>query len=103
MGRMARSLTQRENWTRDLGDTDRTDFPGVRASYGHREAGCVFCALEGRGRVLLENELARCIGGVYPVIEGEALRCWGIQGANLIRPFSRDQELFLSAHREELR
>ena len=34
---------------------------------------------------------------------GEALRCWGIEGANLIRPFSRDQEQFLSAHREELR
>jgi len=34
---------------------------------------------------------------------GEALRCWGIQGANLIRPFGREQEQFLSAHREELR
>ncbi|WP_216922928.1 hypothetical protein [Synechococcus sp. CCAP 1479/9] len=34
----------------------RTDFRGVQASYGHREAGCVFCALEGSGRVLLENE-----------------------------------------------
>jgi putative restriction endonuclease len=33
----------------------------------------------------------------------EALRCWGIEGANLIRPFSRDQEVFLSAHREVLR
>ncbi|NQV11385.1 MAG: hypothetical protein HQ527_09530, partial [Cyanobacteria bacterium] len=30
-------------------------FRGVQASYGHREAGCVFCALEGSGRVLLEN------------------------------------------------
>ena len=28
----------------------------MQASYGHREAGCVFCALEGSGRVLLENE-----------------------------------------------
>jgi len=34
---------------------------------------------------------------------GEALRCWGIQGANLIRPFSREQEEFLSAHRDALR
>jgi ATP adenylyltransferase len=34
----------------------RTDFRGVQASYGHREAGCVFCVLEGSGRVLLENE-----------------------------------------------
>ncbi len=28
----------------------------MQASYGHREAGCVFCALESSGRVLLENE-----------------------------------------------
>jgi hypothetical protein len=34
------------------------------ASDGRREAGCVFCALEASGRVLLENERAR-----------EALRC----------------------------
>ncbi len=34
----------------------RTYFRGVQASYGDREAGCVFCALEGSGRVLLENE-----------------------------------------------
>ncbi len=34
----------------------RTDFRGVQASYGHGEAGCVFCALEGSCRVLLENE-----------------------------------------------
>jgi hypothetical protein len=39
-------------------------FRGVQASYGHREAGCVFCALEGSGRVLLENELALCIAMV---------------------------------------
>jgi len=34
---------------------------------------------------------------------GEALRCWGIQGANLIRPFGRQQESFMAAHREALR
>jgi hypothetical protein len=34
---------------------------------------------------------------------GEALRCWGIQGANLIRPFGRRQERFMAAHREALR
>ena len=39
-------------------------FVGVRASYDHREAGCVFCALEDSGRVLLENELALCIAMV---------------------------------------
>jgi ATP adenylyltransferase len=51
-------------------DTDRTDFRGVQASYGQREEGCVFCALEGSGRVLLENELALCIADAYPVSEG---------------------------------
>lgn len=33
----------------------------------------------------------------------EALRCWGITGANLIRPFSREQKSYLAAHREVLR
>ena len=44
------------------------------------------------GELICEHEAAR-----------EALRCWGIDGANLIRPFSRDQEQFLRAHREALR
>ena len=44
------------------------------------------------GELICEHEAAR-----------EALRCWGIDGANLIRPFSRDQERFLEAHREALR
>jgi hypothetical protein len=48
-------------------------FRGVQASYGHREVGCVFCALEGSGRVLLENELALCIADGYPVSEGHSL------------------------------
>jgi hypothetical protein len=54
-------------------DTDRTDFRGVQASYGIREAGCVFCALEGSERVLLENELALCIADAYPVTPGHSL------------------------------
>ncbi len=45
----------------------------MQASYGHREAGFVFCALEGSGRVLLENELALCIADAYPVSEGHSL------------------------------
>jgi ATP adenylyltransferase len=53
-------------------DTDRTDFRGMLASYGIREAGCVFCALEDSGRVLLKNELAICIADAYPVSEGTA-------------------------------
>ena len=44
------------------------------------------------GELICEHDSAR-----------EALRCWGIEGANLIRPFSREQEQFLSAHREVLR
>jgi ATP adenylyltransferase len=51
----------------------RTDFRGVQASDGHREAGCVSCALEGSGRVLLENELALCIADAYPVSKGHSL------------------------------
>ena len=44
------------------------------------------------GLLLCEHEAAR-----------EALHCWGIVGANLIRPFSREQEAFLEAHRQVLR
>jgi hypothetical protein len=48
-------------------------FRVVQDSYCHREAGCVFCALEGSGRVLLEIELAFCIADAYPVSEGHSL------------------------------
>ena len=37
------------------------------------EVGCVFCALEASGRVLLENELALCIADGYPVTPGHSL------------------------------
>jgi len=44
-----------------------TDFRGLQSSYGRRKAGCVFCALEPSGRVLLENALEavhrRCRSG----------------------------------------
>ena len=42
-------------------------------SDGRREAGCGFCALEGSGRVLLENELALCIADAFPVTPGHSL------------------------------
>jgi ATP adenylyltransferase len=48
-------------------------FRGLQASDGHHEAGCVFCALEGSGRVLLENELALFIADADLVIEGQAM------------------------------
>ncbi|MCX5926697.1 MAG: hypothetical protein NTZ23_05170 [Cyanobium sp. LacPavin_0920_WC12_MAG_63_22] len=57
-------------------------FSGMQASYGHREAGCVFCALEGSGRVLLENELALCIADAYLVIP----RRHGADGLELHQP-----------------
>jgi diadenosine tetraphosphate (Ap4A) HIT family hydrolase len=50
-----------------------TDFRGLQASYASREAGCVFCALESSGRVLLENELALCVADAYPVTPGHSL------------------------------
>lgn len=34
---------------------------------------------------------------------GDALRCWGIAAANQVRAFSREQEAFLSLHRQQLR
>ena len=48
-------------------------FRGMRTSYGQREAGCAFCALEGSGRELLENEMALCIADAFPVSEGRNL------------------------------
>ena len=49
------------------------DLSNLQASYALREADCVFCALEGGGRVLLENELALCIADAYPVTPGHSL------------------------------
>ena len=49
-------------------------------------------SFEPTGELLCEHEIAK-----------EALRCWGIKGANLIRPFNREQESFLKGHREQLR
>ena len=53
-----------------------TDFRGLQASYARRETGCVFCPLEGSGRVLLSGfrQLDRAaelvgkyVGGMYAV------------------------------------
>jgi hypothetical protein len=48
-------------------------FRGIQASYGHYEAGCVFCVMESSAQVLLENELALCIAVADLVIEGQAM------------------------------
>jgi hypothetical protein len=49
------------------------DFRGLQSSYASREAGCVFCALEASGRVLLKNELALCTADADPVTPGRSL------------------------------
>jgi hypothetical protein len=63
--------------TRAVRTTSATCRPSASAamppSDGRREAGCVFCALEGSGRVLLENELALCIADAFPVTPGHSL------------------------------
>ena len=42
----------------DLSNLQALCFRCNAGSAALREVGCVFCALEGSGRVLLENELA---------------------------------------------
>jgi diadenosine tetraphosphate (Ap4A) HIT family hydrolase len=77
----------------------------VQSSYGHREAGCVFCALEGSGRVLLENELALCIANAYPVSEGHSLvipRGQGADGLELHQPELNAVVELLKLRREQL-
>ncbi len=77
----------------------------MQASYGHREAGCVFCALEGSGRVLLENELALCIADAYPVSEGHSLvipRRHGADGLELHQPEWNALVELLKLRREQL-
>ena len=63
--------------TRAARTTSATCRPSASAatppSDGRREAGCVFCALEASGRVMLENELALCIADAYPVTPGHSL------------------------------
>jgi len=44
-----------------------------RCNADKRKAGCVLCALEGCGRVLLESELVRCIAAADLVIKGQAM------------------------------
>jgi ATP adenylyltransferase len=81
-------------------------FRGMRVSYGHRESGCVFCALEGSGRVLLENELALCIADAYPVNEGHSLvipRRHGVDGMALHQPEWNAVVEVLKQLREQLR
>jgi diadenosine tetraphosphate (Ap4A) HIT family hydrolase len=75
------------------------------ASDGRREAGCVFYALEGSGRVLLENELALCIADAYPVSEWHSLvipRRHGADGLELHQPEWNAMLKLLKLRQEEL-
>ena len=87
-------------------DTDCTDFRGLQASYDQRQDGCVFCALEGSGRVLLENELALCIADAFPVTEGHSLvipRRHVADGLALHQPEWNAVVELLKMQREQLR
>ncbi len=56
-------------------DTDCTKFLGIQEGYRHREDDCIFCALEGSGRVLLEIDPAAgaLIADAHPVTEDQNL------------------------------
>ncbi len=47
-------------------DRDDTDFASIKASYNHRETGCLFCHIENH-RVVTETALAYVIRDAYPV------------------------------------
>lgn len=51
----------------------RTDFRGIPGNDCQREAGCIFSALGGGVRVLLENKLDLCIADAEPVTAGHSL------------------------------
>jgi ATP adenylyltransferase len=53
-------------------DRDDTDYAAVKASYAHRDSGCVFCTLPTE-RKLAQNELAVAIRDKYAVAEGHTL------------------------------
>lgn len=64
------SLCHSCNATRPGGDV--TDFRQVRASYAHRESGCLFCEIPAE-RVIAGNELACAIPDAFPVTEQHTL------------------------------
>ena len=66
----------------------------------------MICALEGSGRVLLENELALCIADAYPLSEGHSLvilRRHRADGLELHRPEWNAVVELLKLRREQLR
>lgn len=53
-------------------DRDDTDFRGIAESYNHREAGCLFCEIDG-GRIIASNTLCYAIRDKFPVTEHHTL------------------------------
>jgi ATP adenylyltransferase len=53
-------------------DRDDADFRRIAASYQNRQAGCLFCEIDG-GRVIAENELCYSIRDEYGVTEHHTL------------------------------
>ena len=54
------------------GKRDDTDFRQVRASYGNRQAACVFCEMP-PSRILAANELAYAVKDAFPVTKDHRL------------------------------
>jgi len=54
------------------GARDATDFRLVRQELGHREAGCVLCAVD-RSRVVAENTVALALSDAFPVTPHHSL------------------------------
>jgi len=53
-------------------DRDATDFRAIRASYGYREPGCLFCTIPPE-RIITDNELFYVIHDAFPVTLGHTL------------------------------
>ena len=56
-------------------DADSTDFRGLNLTYEHREQGCLFCdiQIQGKSRIVAENNLAYVIRDAFAVTEGHSL------------------------------
>jgi len=53
-------------------DRDDTDFRGIAVRYNYREAGCLFCEIDG-GRIFASNALCYAIRDKFPVTEHHTL------------------------------
>jgi diadenosine tetraphosphate (Ap4A) HIT family hydrolase len=86
------------------GARDATDFRSMRQDRDHREAGCVFCAVD-RSRVLAENTVAFALRDVFPVTRHHSLivpRRHVIKYFTLYDPERRGIDKLLTQIREEI-